>query len=626
MEEKRRKVIAVAVASVIGISGVGLFQKGVHHVFVDNKYSDAVLYLTNKDKTEEFLKDFVDSINSNEYMNKKDRIFDTTLGESFIEDFKPFIEEYGDLFTNKEINIFLNGIKNIKVNEDTLDNKYYELYDLMFNMLDNDYKYSNLNKSFISSIITSYLGHTALNSDYMSYGFEMITSVLPKRVVVRYMFNQNIDGLIEELKKYYCLEDNSKLDKFISLIDEGSLENIDNETKERIYNDLNSLYKELLKNKLEKDISFKDTLRGQVSILYINGEESNIKVYYKSSDGIRYDFSHGKYGNIILFNTKFNPNGKVELNKIIEQYANDILFEKINGDSFQRKTLELLSYIVDSSIFKDFNKNNSLELLYNQLSNYFDNKTELAAFVISLDNGNEIAVKEYLEIFTDIMINKEASLENFAEVKQLEIFSNDYIYYHVNGYNMDMLPRYDYENIVKGSKESEEFFVTIEDFIFSEVDAEPYFKKIRDKYTNDGLLFNDVDSNGIYKERNILNNTYEYKDSVDITVYSSEVNAEQVYINGKYYVYYRIPKFYKDSECIRVRTNIENDKFEENVNGFVTNIYNYDLGVDEEVYLVYMGNKQDLNDYESVVFKTTYDKLIEYNKVVDKDKVLNLKK
>ena len=184
MEEKRRKVIAVVVASAIGISTVGLLQKGIHHVFVDNKYSDAVLYLTQKDKTDEFLKDFLER----------------SLNEDFIENFKPFIEEYGNLFNNKEINKFLDGIKTRKINENTFENKYYELYDLMFSMLDKYHKYSNLNKSFVSSIITSYLGHTALNNDCMSYGFEMITGVLPKKDVVKYMFDKDIDGLLEELK------------------------------------------------------------------------------------------------------------------------------------------------------------------------------------------------------------------------------------------------------------------------------------------------------------------------------------------------------------------------------------------------------------------------------------------
>lgn len=625
MEEKRRKVIAVVVASAIGISTVGLLQKGIHHVFVDNKYSDAVLYLTQKDKTDEFLKDFIESVNSNEYMQEKD-FLERSLNEDFIDNFKPFIEEYGNLFNNKEINKFLDGIKTRKINENTFENKYYELYDLMFSMLDKYHKYSNLNKSFVSSIITSYLGHTALNNDYMSYGFEMITGVLPKKDVVKYMFDKDIDGLLEELKKYYCLVDNSKIDKFISLIDEGCKDNLDSENRVRIYNDLDSLYKELLKNKLDKDINFKDTLRGQVAIQYIDGKEVGIDTFYNNLDGIRYDLNYGKYGKVTLFKTKYNPDDKLKVNAIIEEYANDILYQKVNGDSFQRKTLELLSYIVDSSIFKEFNKDNALELLYMELDIYFENKTDLAAFVISLDNGNTIAVKEYLDIFTNIMINKEGSLKNIAEVKSLEQFSDSYIYYHVNGYDMDMNPRYDYENVIKGSKEAEEFFVTIEDFIFGEVDAKPYFKKIRDKYTSDGLLFNDVDNRGIYIERNILTDTFDYKDFSDINVYSSEVKAEQLYLNGKYYVYYRIPKYYKDSECIRLRTNIENDIFEENVNGFVTNIYNYNLGINEDVYLVYIGSKQDLNNFDPVVYKSTYSKLLEINKELDDKKTLSLKK
>lgn len=625
MEEKRRKVIAVVVASAIGISTVGLLQKGIHHVFVDNKYSDAVLYLTQKDKTDKFLKDFIDSVNSNEYMQEKD-FLERSLNEDFIENFKPFIEEYGNLFNNKEINKFLDGIKTRKINQNTFENKYYELYDLMFSMLDKYHKYSNLNKSFVSSIITSYLGHTALNNDCMSYGFEMITGVLPKKDVVKYMFDKDIDGLLEELKKYYCLVDNSKIDKFISLIDEGCKDNLDSENRVRIYNDLDSLYKELLKNKLDKDINFKDTLRGQVAIQYIDGKEVGIDTFYNNLDGIRYDLNYGKYGKVTLFKTKYNPDDKLKVNAIIEEYANDILYQKVNGDSFQRKTLELLSYIVDSSIFKEFNKDNALELLYMELDTYFENKTDLAAFVISLDNGNTIAVKEYLDIFTNIMINKEGSLKNIAEVKSLEQFSDSYIYYHVNGYDMDMNPRYDYENVIKGSKEAEEFFVTIEDFIFGEVDAKPYFKKIRDKYTSDGLLFNDVDNRGIYIERNILTDTFDYKDFSDINVYSSEVKAEQLYLNGKYYVYYRIPKYYKDSECIRLRTNIENDIFEENVNGFVTNIYNYNLGINEDVYLVYIGSKQDLNNFDPVVYKSTYSKLLEINKELDDKKTLSLKK
>ena len=85
-------------------------------------------------------------------------------------------------------------------------------------------------------------------------------------------------------------------------------------------------------------------------------------------------------------------------------------------------------------------------------------------------------------------------------------------------------------------------------------------------------------------------------------------------------------KCYEESECIRVRTNIENDKFEEKVNGFVTSIYNYNLGINEDVYLVYIGSKQDLNNFEPVVYKSTYDKLVEYNKQLNTDKVFNLKK
>ena len=624
MKKSTKATIAgLTTAAIIVSLSNSYINKNLTKAVYSIKYNHAITNLLNLDRGELLLIDIKESIGKNAQF-KKLTYEDITEGEEFISAFSPYIQQYGKYFSGSQVVELKELLKNdYEIIDDEIIDEKKQLYNGMLNVLNcGDEKGNGLKKAYVTSVIKEHFGYgSVLEENKLYWLYEKIVDIIPREVSSKYIIQNDIDGLIEELTKAYELPTDKEIQEIVSLFDQANLDETNFKESNEISDKIEKIYKELLKNKLNNK-EFAKTLQGRILNEYLNGKDTYINLKH-TEEKTTYQITSKKYGLLHFKSSSIKPDTTLSNDMILITYANELLNLEYNSDDkFSNQTITLCSYIVDWDCLVDFNSNSPVSEFWNSLSNYFSTEKELAEFIIALKDENKIAVEEYLNLVKEIMINKEPTIEQLAEIKSLEEYYYENSYRHAYKFELDAEETdLDSDKVIKGSPEEKHFDIILEDFLFAEVDPEPYFKAIKNAYANSSLLINDMDKN-IYKTRDFKNNLKEYKEKNNITVYSKPVYPKEIYINNKQYVYYSCPEEYIDCEYVRIRQNITNDKFEEPVKGIITNIYNYNTGLNEDIILVHLGNKIDINTFEPIVFKTTYTKIIKEDQEKTTDKGL----
>ena len=612
---KKETKVAIAALSITGailLCTNAHVSKGISKLVYSVKYNQAITNTLNINRGTLLRLDIEESIKKNPFF-LKERYDNQTEGYTFAKKFNPYLEEYGKYYSGSQVIDLKNVIENEYVIEDTSLNSAYEIYKAMLKTLrvENDFG-DGIKKAYASSVIKEHFGYGgALEEGNLYWYFEQVTDILPRHTTAKYIIKGDIDGLIEELTQAYELGSEDKIKEILQLIDNHNLNTVDYEQQKEIVAQIEKLHKEILKNKLKNE-KYKATLQGKIYQEYIDGHES-YTYYHHTKDGIGYELHSDTYGSISIGTKTIKPTSTKSKSEIIIDSANELLNEEYKSEEkFSTQIIELCSYIIDWQYLTEFDTKNPIGSFWNSLSDYFATESELAEFIIALDNQNKVAVEKYLTIFTSQITKKEATMDSIAELKSLEEYYHDNSYRHAYNWNKEgYLSTLSASQVIKGSEEEQNFDIILEDFLFGEVDPEPYFIKARQHLATTALPINDSNTS-IYATRDFRNGNKTYKQTDEVSVYSKEISPQVTTINNKQYVYYKIPEGYENGECIRVRQNIENEKFEEPVNGIKTTIYNYNTGKEEPVILVHIGISIDLSTFEKVVFKENYANMIEY--------------
>lgn len=613
MEKRTKATIAAlsAVGVIIALTNTTV-TKGITKAVYSVKYNTLATNLLSVDRGVLLRMDVQDSISKNKEF-KKETYGEISEGDDLIKKLTPYLEEYGQYFSGSQVVDFKHILEKEYVIEDSSFNSGLELYDAMLETLHCGKEFGNgIKKAYVTSVIKEHFGYgSVLEEGKLYWIYEQITDILPRHTTAKYIIQNDINGLVEELTSAYELSSPDKIKELVTLIDECNQDNIDYGTQKVLIERIEKTYKEILKNKL-KNKEFAQTLQGRVFQEYIDGHESYVNPNH-TKEGVAYELHSEKYGSINFGSKNVKPTTTISRENILIQYANELLNKEYNSEEkFSTQIIELCSYIVDWDSLTRFNKENPIGDFWNSLSNYFGTEAELAEFLIALNNQNEIAVKEYLSIVTSKLTSEEPTIDTVAELESLDAYYNDNSYRHAYNWNREgYLSTLESSKVIKGSDEEQYFDIILEDFLFGEVDPEPYFKKVREHLASTNLLVNDLKSS-VYDVRDYKKGMRTLKDPTEVMVYSKPVYPKQTTINNKQYVYFVVPSGYEESECVRVHQNIENQKFEDKVLGIQTTMYNYNTGNEDKVILVHLGKTTDLSTFEPVVFKTAYNKIIEY--------------
>lgn len=620
MNKRTKATIAgLLVTGVVIACSSSQVSKGITKAIYSVKYNPLATNLLNVNRGVLLRLDVEDSVSKNKEFSKE-KYDDLTEGEDLLTKFTPYLEQYGRYFSGSQVVDLKHILEKEYVIEDSRFNSGLELYNTILEILHCDDEFGNgLKKAYITSVIKEHFGYgSVLEEGKLYWVYELITDILPRHTTAKYIIQNDIEGLVQELTEAYELSSSDKINEIISLIDECNKDNVDYETHKLLTERIEKAFKEILKTKL-KNQDYAQTLQGRVHQEYVDGHDSYINPNH-TKEGLGVSLYSKKYGYINFGTSTINPSTTLSRDKVLIQYANELLKKEYKSDEkFSTQIIELCSYIVDWDYLSNFNEKNPIGDFWNSLSNYFVSEAELAEFIIALENQNQVAVKEYLSIVTSKLTSRDATIESVAELESLEEYYNDNSYRHAYNWNREgSLSTLSSSEVIKGSEEEQQFDIILEDFLFGEVDPEPYFKKIREYLSTTDLIMIDAKIN-MYGVRDFRSGIKTIKETEEVMVYSKPISPKQVLINNKQYVYYIIPAGYKNCECVRVKQNIENERIEQHVNGILTTIYNYDTGIDEEVLLVHLGDKKDITTFAPVVFKTTYNKLIEYVQEIDKE-------
>lgn len=534
------------------------------------KYSD-FLYDNELDsflglnKEEELIKDISNYLDNNQHSTVYEK-------ESFKIGFNYFIKVYGKYLNRKQINILLNTVEYSLTDYTNYDKIYYALNGVL--EIDGEMG-SGIKKAWISSHLKYDFGYDDENSYNNSYRiFYDITSTLGDEVN-KYIFENDIEGLIASLTNAYNLEDDSIIREIIITFDSINKEGIDKEEESELYKKLQELTDDVYKNKLQVDPSFIMTVLGREA--YNRIYEGKINVFVEN-DNIIYEIYDDFYGSLNVQKVNVNSTA-VDLEELLEKEAKEIINENSYVNGF-------LSYIVSWNEFIKIQDEKSLDLLWDNLFPYFQDKNDMICFIIALKDLNPKGLEKYLEILTLRLTNNEISLETLAELNS-----------------------------------SERFYNKIENTTLSlsyDIDKRKYFNKIKEAITESD--FNIGDASNIYSVRDYQSGIKEYSPDEEIIIYSKEVNVEIDYINNQYYAYYKVPKEYQNSEGVIFKYG---DIYEK-VEGLMTNIYNKETGNFEQVLLVYLGIEGPDREFEPIVFKTTYKEFLN-NQKQEKNSMLEKK-
>lgn len=625
---KKETKVAIAALSVTGaiiLCTNAHVSKGITKIGYSLKYNHALTNTFNVNRGTLLKLDLEESIKKNPFFSKE-RYDNKTEGYDFATKFNPYVEEYGKYFSGSQVVDLKDVIENEYVIEDTSLNSAYEIYKAMLKTLRvNDEFGDGLKKAYASSVIKEHFGYGgALEEGNLYWYFEQVTDILPRHTTAKHIIQGDIEGLIEELTQAYELDSNKKIKEIIELIDKHNLNTMDYEQQKEIVLKIEKLHKEILQTKLKNE-KYKATLQGKIYQEYVDGHDS-YTYYHHTKKGIGYELHSDTYGSISIGSKTIEPTSTKSKDEIIIASANELLKQEYNSEEkFATQIIELCSYIVDWQYLTNFNSENPIKEFMNSLANYFTSETELAEFIIALDNQNQVAVEKYLNIIVSKFTSEQPSMKMVAELKSLEEYYLSNSYRHAYNWNREgYLSTLESSKVIKGSEEEKNFDIILEDFLFGEVDPEPYFQKIRTHFNESNFIISDINSN-IYDERDFRKGLTTYKKEDEISVYSKEIKPTITKKDNKQYVYYKIPNGFDNGVCVRVRQNIENEKFEEQVNGIKTTIYNYDTGLEEPVILVLIEDSVDLSTLEPVVFKENYVSIATYTSKYDKNNVLTLR-
>ncbi len=636
---KKTTIRNLKIFSLAGFIGLNLFLASHSNAIkLYLKFNPLTEGLFDGTKSEKIIDTFEDSMQTNSFFLEKLSYEDMTEQEDFLEKFSPYINTYGEYLDYGQIKSIKEGLATYEEGSIWDEGIMIDFYNTFYNAISaNDFAYSGIYSAYTTSVIKAHFGYgTILNEDKCYKEFESIFDILPRRTVAEYILKNDIPSLLSLLQETYYLDDETLLQELVSLFNEVNSPDFDEENSTSISR-IKEIRNILMRSKLSNDPNFAHTIQG-------TQEQTRLAEINQTSNGNRPDsltlnydgtfnvcFRTEKYGSIHLFNIDFcSKDSIISEREVKSMYVEKYLDKSLHAeDDFYKHIWHLLSFIIDFGSQEQLEQNGLVETVNQSLSSYFKTPEEINEFIIGLANGNPLAVNKYFSIFVSKCKNEPDPLKALAESKSLQAYYNSKVFYHhYNDYYIDLdegfLPT-DPKKIDKHSIEAKNLLF-IEDYYFGEVDPDPYFAEISEDVAARTTYIYDSDET-IYKERDWVTGTKEYRTSYNVDIYSPHVNPTTATDdNNKHYVYYQVPQGLTEFTAVKTFLNLDNEMSEIPVNGLTTTIYNPETGLDETIYVVYCEDSPPETPYEPIQFKTDLFELEElYEKTTPKSTQLTYK-